>query len=43
MVKEKFRLKQLHAVRGWRGRIGRVYDASQAWIIVSAVGKSLES
>lgn len=35
---ERQRLRRLHALKGWKGRWMRLYDASQAWLLVGAVG-----
>ncbi|KAL7748192.1 hypothetical protein RI367_006376 [Sorochytrium milnesiophthora] len=37
-AKERIRLKRLHEIPGFRGRIASMFDASQAWIVVALVG-----
>ncbi|TPX50469.1 hypothetical protein SeLEV6574_g00870 [Synchytrium endobioticum] len=37
-AKERQRVRRLNAVRGWKGRYLRIFDASQAWLLVGAVG-----
>lgn len=35
---DAFRVKALRSRKGWRGRVERLYDASQGWILVAIIG-----
>lgn len=35
---DAFRVKALQARKGWLGRVERLYDASQGWILVAIIG-----
>src|SRR5439155_11142673 len=37
-VKDAFRVKELQSVKGFRGRLLRLYDAAQGWILVAIIG-----
>ncbi|KAI8851039.1 chloride channel [Chytridium lagenaria] len=38
LTMERMRLVGLRAVEGWEGRVARMFDAAQAWIVVFFVG-----